>query len=50
VRDVEDAFERQREKERRATLEKAAEAERAYQQHVRKWEKEERCVARVPCC
>jgi hypothetical protein len=45
VRDVEDAFERQREKERRAALEKAAEAERAYQKHVRAWEKEERCVA-----
>lgn len=49
VRDVEDAFERQREKERRAALEQAAEADRAYQKHVRAWEKEERCVAaRVP--
>jgi hypothetical protein len=49
VRDVEDAFERQREKERRAALEQAAEADRAYQKHVRTWEKEERCVAaRVP--
>lgn len=49
MRDVEDAFERQREKERRAALEQAAEADRAYQKHVRTWEKEERCVAaRVP--
>lgn len=45
ARDVEAAFERQREKDRRAAEEKAVEAERAYRDSVRKWEKEERCVA-----
>ncbi len=45
MREVEAAFERQREKDRRAAEEKAAEAERLYRDHVRKWEREERCVA-----
>ena len=45
VREVELSFERQREKDRRAAEEKAAEMDRVYREHVRMWEKEERCVS-----
>ena len=54
MREVEAAFERQQEKDRRAAEDKEVEVERLYREHLRKWEKEERCVVRVPaawpCC
>ncbi len=44
ARDAEIAFERQRDRERRAAESAELEAERSYKEHVRKLEKAERCV------